>query len=92
MNIKLKFTAQIKDAVGQGIDAITIGDNEKIQDVLDKLVDKYGNPFKAILFDKNNKYRNSNLIAINQFQVDYDENHALNDGDEITLMSPISGG
>lgn len=92
MEIKLKFTAQIKDVVGSNADTISVEEGTKLQDVLSALVDKYGNDFKSILFDENSLYRHSNLIVVNQSQVNYDDNVTLTDGVEITLMSPISGG
>lgn len=92
MEIKLKFTAQIKDIVGTNADTISVEEGTKLQDVLSALVDKYGNDFKSILFDENSLYRHSNLIVVNQSQVNYDDNVTLTDGVEITLMSPISGG
>ena len=92
MIIKLKFTAQIKDVVGSNTDTITIENGTKLQGLLKALVDKYGNNFKSILFDENDVYRHSNLIVVNQNQENYEDNLALVDGMEITLMSPISGG
>lgn len=92
MNIKLKFTAQIKDVVGSNSDTITIEGGNKLQDLLSALVNKYGIDFKSILFDDNGLYRHSNLIVVNQSQVNYDDNITLTDGVEVTLMSPISGG
>ena len=92
MNIKLRFTAQIKDVVGNGVDTIVVNDGVKLQDLLNKLVGKYGEKFESILFDENGAYRHSNLIVVNQSQVNYEDNITLTDGIEITLMSPISGG
>jgi len=92
MEIKIKFTAQLKDIVGQGVDKITLEENEKIQSVLLRLSDRYGEKFKSILFDASGLYRNSILLVLNQYQINYEDNVVLNDGDEIAIMSPISGG
>ena len=92
MIIKLRFTAQLKDFAGVGIDKVELGKNEKLQSLLQKLTERYGDRFNDVLFDENGSYRNSNLIVINQTQVDFDENTLLKDRDEVTLMSPIAGG
>lgn len=92
MNIKLRFTAQLKDKAGLGTDQIVLNSNEKLQSLLRRLVDKYGHDFGQILFDEKGFYRNSNLIAVNGYQVNYTENSKLNEGDEITILSPVSGG
>lgn len=92
MTIKVKFTAQIKDVVGNSTDSINLEDGSKLQDLLRNLVNKYGNGFESILFDEDGSYRHSNLIVVNQAQENFDDNIVLIDGMEITLMSPISGG
>ncbi len=92
MEIKIRFTAQLKDVVGQGTDKITIEEKENLQSVLSRLTERYGDKFKNILFDESGTYRNSILLVLNQYQINYVDNVVLNDGDEIAIMSPISGG
>ena len=92
MKINLRYTAQLKDVAKVGTDEIELGENDGIQVLLDCLVKKYDKAFGAILFDKDGNYRNSNLIVINQSQVNYAEDSLLKDGDKVTIMSPISGG
>lgn len=92
MNIKLRFTAQLKDKAGLGTDQIVLNPNEKLQSLLRRLVEKYGHGFGEILFDEKGFYRNSNLIALNGYQVNYIENNNLKEGDEVTILSPVSGG
>ena len=92
MNVKLRYTAQLKDKAGLETENIELKPNENLHDLLKKLASRYGEEFGNILFDENGTYRNSNLIAIYLFQVSYEENNELKDGDEITLISPVSGG
>jgi MoaD family protein len=92
MTIKLRFTAQIKDAVGLGSDSIALNENEKLQSLLRRLAERYGEKFRKILFDDKGRYHSSNLIVVNEEQVEYKENISLNDGDELILLSPVSGG
>jgi len=92
MIIKLRFTAQLKDAAGVGSDQIELLKNEKIQSFLKRTVDKYGSTYGNILFDEKGMYRHSNLIVVNQVQENYEENTLLNDGDELMLLSPVAGG
>ncbi len=92
MTIKLIFTAQIKEAVGLGSDNIAIYENEKLQSLLRRLAERYGEKFRKILYDDKGRYHNSNLIVINEEQIAYNENISLNDGDELILLSPVSGG
>lgn len=92
ISIKLKFTAQLKDRAGVDSDAISIDEKDTLQDLLRELPKKYGSDFGAVLFDQNGVYRHSNLIVVNQNQVVYGDNISMEDGMEIMLMSPISGG
>lgn len=92
IKVKVRFTAQLKDKAGLNTDLFELNPNEKIQSLLRRLVERYGNGFGEILFDEKGFYRNSNLIAINGCQVNYEENSKLNQGDEVTILSPVSGG
>jgi len=92
MEIQLKFTAQIKNVVGNSTDSIGIQDGAKLQDLLRSLVLRYGKDFESILFDDRGSYRHSNLIVINQTLERFEDNVVLVNGMEVTLMAPISGG
>lgn len=92
IEIKLRFTAQLKDKAGLGSDTISVNKEDTLQDVLRQLPKKYGTDFGTVLFDDNGTYRHSNLIVVNQNQVGYEENITVENGMEIMLMSPISGG
>lgn len=90
--IKLKFTAQLKEKTGLAVDQIEITNGEKLQSILKRLADRYGKGFATILFDDTGNFRNSILIAINEYQENYKDNPTLKNGDELILMSPIAGG
>ncbi len=90
--VKLSLTAQLKDAAGVGSEMLEISQGQKFQEVIQSAAKRYGETFESILFDEKGNYRHSNLIVVNQAQVNYNEDISLNDGDEITLMSPIAGG
>ena len=92
MIIKLRFTAQIKDAAGLGSDNIALFENEKLQSLLRRLTERYDDKFRKILYDDKGRYHSSNLIVVNEEQIEYNENISLNDGDELILLSPVSGG
>ena len=92
MSIKIRFTAQLKDKAGTRVDTVSYVENETLQGFLKRISTQYGIEVQSILFDENGEYRHSNLIVINQSQVNYEDSITLADGVEVTLMSPISGG
>jgi len=86
MNIKLLFFAQLRDLAGS---AVILMDIEGAPDVSDLLVtlslEHASNPaFVAALQDP------SLMISVNQQLVN--KSRALNEGDEIGFLPPVSGG
>ena len=92
MEIKLKFTAQLKDVSGVEQSSFTIDGTENFKEVIQNIATHYGGAFYKSLFTNDGNYRYSNLIVLNDYQVNYTDQIQLVEGDQITLMSPISGG
>ncbi len=92
MNIKVKFTAQIKKEAGISSEFLEIEQGTTLQKCLSDLAERHSEGFKQILFKEDGEYRNSVLLAINNQQVKYSDNKVLNTGDELMIMSPIAGG
>lgn len=91
MKIRIHFTAQIRDIAGKPFEELQISSGSSLQDTVQILTETHPN-LKDILFDKDKKFRQSNLLIINGQQVFYNDNPTVLEKDEITLMSPISGG
>ena len=81
MTIKVKFFALARDLAGTGEAELSFDGLVTTDDALAKIVSIY----PAI-----SSLRPKLAIAVNQTYVR--QNHALNDGDELALIPPVSGG
>ena len=90
--INVKYTAQLRKAAGVAEQKIYIHEKDTLQNLLKKLCQNHSDDLKNLLFDQQAQYRNSVLIVHNGSQIHYHANSALQSGDTILLISPISGG
>ena len=91
MKIRVNFTSQIRDIAGKSFEEIEIKEGISLRDALEILT-RENEKLKAVLLDEKGVVVKSNLLIINGVQVAYPANPILKKNDEITLMSPISGG
>lgn len=91
MAIKINFTAQIKRVMGVAAQQLDVETPIPLQELLRVLVSS-NDELKGILFEENGGFKASNLLVVNRQQVHYQDNPIIAKGDELTLMSPISGG
>ena len=90
--IKVKYTAQLKKAVGKANDLLEIEEELTIEGCLKLLLAKYTEAFTNIVFDENGNYLNAVLLVVNGVQRDFEDATELQNGDELMIMSPIAGG
>lgn len=90
--IKVKYTAQLKKAVGKANDLLEIEEAVTIEGCLKLLLAKYTEAFTNIVFDENGNYLNAVLLVVNGVQRDFEDATELQNGDELMVMSPIAGG
>lgn len=92
MNITIKYFAQIKKEAGKGAETMELEAGIDLQKCIKILSTKYTKSFNEMLYDESGIYRDAVILIINSNQVRYDENPALQQGDELMIMSPIAGG
>lgn len=92
MKIQVEYAAQIKRAAGLSAETFEWESPCTVQDVLNRVVEKHGEPMQQLLFDANRQLHPSILLFIGDTQVRSDQHRQLRDGDVLTILSPISGG
>ena len=92
MKIKVKYTAQLKRAVGRGDEVVDLKENSFIKDLLNLLFQKEKEAFEDMVFSAEGVFLESVLIILNGQQMAYDSSEMLKENDELVIMSPIAGG
>ena len=92
MNIKIHYRGQLANHIDSTTDEITIASPISLIDLLTNLAKGKDTTLNDFIFDENNNFRNSLLIAVDNNQV-IDLSAMTIDRDcEITLFPPIAGG
>ena len=92
MNIKIYYRGQLADFINSTTEEITIDSPISLIDLLNNLAEKKDATVNDFIFDENNDFRKSLLIAVDNNQV-IDLSAMMIDRDcEITLFPPIAGG
>ncbi len=81
MKICVKFFASAREAVGESDVTVDLHENATANDVLD---------FFSSRFEAMKQIRPYVRVAVNQSYVLNE--HVLNDGDEVAIIPPVSGG
>ncbi len=92
MKIRVKYTAQLKKAVGKREESIELTDGALVADLLTELFQQNKQAFSNIVFNADGVFLNAVLIILNGQQISFESTESLNENDEVTIMSPIAGG
>lgn len=82
---QLKLLAQADTAT------LSVSEPYAMENVIHSLVDSYG-ALKALLLNDDGTCRKSILIFVNGAQWSWDTDNTVDEGAEVTVMSPIAGG
>ena len=89
MHINVQFTTQVKAALGRSEQSVQLEDGATVMDAIRQLAQEHGEAFAKFVFVQD-QLLPSILTTVNDQQVSTDE--ALRDGDQLILLSAISGG
>lgn len=92
MKIKINYKTQFKRFSDTVYDVLDIEESLSLNDFLLSVSNQKPLQFKNLLFEENDSRRESILIFIDGQQVETGKNPSLDRIEEITLMTPISGG
>lgn len=92
MKIQVKYTAQLKKAMGKREETIELKDGACAADLLTELLNKNQQALTNIVFNTDGTFLNAVLIVRNGQQISYESPESLLENDVITIMSPIAGG
>lgn len=84
MTITVGYSGQARAATNRAREQVDLPDAATVDDLLAELAARYGDPFRAVA--------PALLIFVGEDQVDRAAPRPLKPNDEVTLLSPISGG
>lgn len=92
MNIIVKYTAQLKKETGLAKETVSVGEEDSLKSLLEKVSSVHGPAVGDMMFDDAGQFKESIMIVHNGNQVSIDDPVKFRDGDMVMLMSPIAGG
>jgi molybdopterin converting factor small subunit len=92
MKVQVNYTTQLKAALGRGSEQVELPSPGTLPRLLQKLVETHGATFRDLALDGQGQPLPSILLCIGDQQVDHDTGTELKEGDEVTILSAISGG
>ena len=92
MQIHVLYTAQLKDAAGTAGQLIDLPDESTVRCCLTEIGQMHGERIRAMLFGSDGELLPSILLCLGNEQISIDHPAPLSDGDELILLSAISGG
>lgn len=92
MNVKVEYTAQLKEALGVGEESVEVNDECTPAQLLGQLAARHGERFRTMVMDENGKKLPWIMLAVCDEAVGCDSPRTLRDGDTVSIMTPMSGG
>ena len=92
MNITLNYTTQVKAALGFATDSVEVESGCTVSQLLSAVAEKHGDTFRELVLTDDGQLLPSIVLCLGDAQVGFDAPNELVEGDEITILSAISGG
>jgi molybdopterin converting factor small subunit len=91
MKVTVCYSGQLKAAAGAAREEHDVVDGCSVRELVLGVAERKGDPLRSLMLDSARGLRPHILVCIDDEQVDW-ATQKLKAGDEVLLMSPISGG
>jgi len=92
VKLKVSYSGQARAAAGCGSESFELPAPATLHDLLLATASRHGERMKALLETSPARSAPAVLVFVGEEQVRWDAPPVLKDGDEVMLLSPISGG
>jgi MoaD family protein len=95
MNVTVQYLGFIKNLINQSEDKFELEESASLLDLLNKIADMYGKPFEKEFYEKGSKdVKMGFVVTVNGVLIGQlnGVDTQLNNGDNVVLMSLMSGG
>ncbi len=92
--VRVKGFSVIRDVLGKEVVEVAVDEPAAVGRVFDILLEKYGKPFRDVLWDPETGRMTPFLMRLNEeiIRSTSDMGRQVRDGDEIAIIFPIGGG
>ena len=91
MKIAVRYMAQLRRVAGTAVEPVELDAPCSTTDLLKRLEEQHDLPFRALLLDEDGNVRPAVLLFVGDEQVG-PETSLLQDGDVVTVLTPMAGG
>ena len=92
MQVRIKYFGQLREMAGAEEEQLEPSDGDDLKTALLEKAKTHGDDFRRVIFNRDGNLRPSVMILVNENPIDKSQPHALEDGDEITVLPAIAGG
>lgn len=92
MKVTVEYSAQLRKVIGRATEELHPGRGATVQEVVADIAKREGEPLQGLLLAKEGRPSSSILLCVNDEQVFWSTPRELEDGDTITITTPIAGG
>ncbi len=90
--IHVQFTTQLRMALDRSEDEVELVEPYSTLGLLENLSQRYGKSFDNLVFHGPGQLTPAILVCVGNKHIGNDPSYTLQDGDQVTLLSVISGG
>lgn len=92
MHITVHYLAQLRKAAGAESERIDVAAPCTLATLLASLAERHDEAFRTLLLDRHGKLQPTLLVFVGEAQARPMEEHGLQDGDVVTILTPMAGG
>jgi len=92
MTVRLHYANRFASAVGSNREELEIDGPVRIVELLQRLAHRHGDAFRQVAFANDGELQPALMICVNDEHLLDPSDYFLRDGDEVMILSAISGG
>ena len=92
MQVSVRYMAQLRTATGAAAETLDVEGSCTAAERVAQVAARHGEALRRLLFGADGRLHPAILVFVGDTQAGVDERLPLNDGDVVTLLSPIAGG
>jgi molybdopterin converting factor small subunit len=92
MSVRLHYASRFASAAGTDREQVELDQPISVRELLESIAERHGNAFRLVTFASDGVLQPALMICVNDEHLLDPAEHLLRDGDEVLVLSAISGG